>query len=150
MASRFESYSTRSGNECFALARAQDVVEHDDATGFRVLYADGDCEDLSLRELQAVLCAPVGGEDGEQQQQAEAETKVAADGKAVAAALEEAGEIPGWTLSAWLASIDFNQTMTDAITSRIHARSSKPAHDETRPNTSRLACTRLGLGSEDA
>ena len=31
------------------------VIEHDESTGFRVLYSDGDCEDLSLRELKAVL-----------------------------------------------------------------------------------------------
>ena len=30
------------------------VVEHDEVTGFRVLYTDGDCEDVTLRELQAV------------------------------------------------------------------------------------------------
>ena len=31
------------------------VIEHDEWTGFRVLYSDGDCEDLTLRELKATL-----------------------------------------------------------------------------------------------
>lgn len=30
------------------------VVEHDEITGFRVLYTDGDCEDYTFRELLAV------------------------------------------------------------------------------------------------
>ena len=34
-----------------AVASQGRVVEHDDATGFRVLYADGDAEDLTFREL---------------------------------------------------------------------------------------------------
>jgi hypothetical protein len=31
------------------------VIEHDSATGFRVLYTDGDAEDLPLRELQSIM-----------------------------------------------------------------------------------------------
>ena len=31
------------------------VVEYDDSTGFRVQYSDGDAEDLTLRELRALL-----------------------------------------------------------------------------------------------
>ena len=48
------------------------VIEHDEWTGFRVLYTDGDCEDLTLRELKATLlrsgveAAPEGAEEGEE------------------------------------------------------------------------------------
>lgn len=38
------------------------VIEHDEGTGFRVLYADGDCEDLPLRELRTVLVRESGVE----------------------------------------------------------------------------------------
>lgn len=37
-----------------AVASRGRVVEHDEFTGFRVLYNDGGCEDVTLRELQAV------------------------------------------------------------------------------------------------
>ena len=40
------------------------VVEHEESTGFRVLYTDGDCEDVTLRELKTmVLRSGVGEEE---------------------------------------------------------------------------------------
>lgn len=44
----------RSGDGASSACRGS-VIEHDEATGFRVLYVDGDVEDLTLRELQSLL-----------------------------------------------------------------------------------------------
>ena len=49
------------GNASAAAGRGR-VIEHDECTGFRVLYADGDCEDLPLRELKVVLVSESAGD----------------------------------------------------------------------------------------